>query len=150
MQSLLSSYSIKEIIIFLVLLALAIKAVVDWVEWAGNKNKQQHERMTQKEQLSVKIQEHDVRIDKLIENQEKMQKSIEQLIQSDKDQIRNEIVKQYQDFRKKGFIDAYSLDCCEKLYEHYKEEGGNSYVTTTMEKIRELPLITEIDLLEVK
>ena len=36
-------------------------------------------------------------------------------------------------------IDDYSLDCLEKRYTHYVEEGGNSFIHDLMEDIRALP-----------
>ena len=83
-------------------------------------------------------------MDKMLQSQKKMEKSLEMLMESDKDQNRNELVKQCQYHVRKGFIDNYSLDCCERLYQHYKDEGGNSYITTAMQKIRNLPVTEEI------
>lgn len=39
----------------------------------------------------------------------------------------------------KGTIDAYSLDCIERLYDRYVSEGGNTYVKELMKDLRELP-----------
>ena len=62
------------------------------------------------------------------------------LIQSDRDDIKADIVKQYHYFvENKKWIDDFSLDTIERRYQHYKDEGGNSYIKGLMEKIRQLP-----------
>jgi hypothetical protein len=38
-----------------------------------------------------------------------------------------------------GWIDDYSMECCERRYQHYKDEGGNSFIKGFMEDLRALP-----------
>ena len=73
------------------------------------------------------------------------------LIESDKDDIKAWLTQQHHYFCfQKGYIDDYSLDCMEKRYKHYADEGGNSFVATLMSEVRALPkmpnMISEIDL----
>ena len=71
---------------------------------------------------------------------EKMQKQIDLLIESDKDDIKAYITKEHHYFcYEKGWIDDYSLDCIEKRYGHYVEEKGNSFVKSLMIELRSLP-----------
>ena len=37
------------------------------------------------------------------------------------------------------WIDDYSLDCIERRYKHYIDEGGNSFIGQLMIEIRKLP-----------
>ena len=69
-----------------------------------------------------------------------LQKSIEMLIESDKDDIKSWLVEKHHYFcYEKGYIDDYSLDCMERRYRHYADEGGNSYAATLMAEVRALP-----------
>ena len=36
-------------------------------------------------------------------------------------------------------IDDFSLDCIEKRFAHYQDEGGNSFIAALMAEIRALP-----------
>ena len=65
------------------------------------------------------------------------------LLASDKDDIKSWITEKHHYFcYEKKVIDDYSLDCIEKRYQHYVDEGGNSYVATLMREIRALPKVS--------
>ena len=38
-----------------------------------------------------------------------------------------------------GYIDDFTLDCLERRFKSYKQEGGNTYVDSMMEELRRLP-----------
>ena len=70
---------------------------------------------------------------------------IDILVESDKDDIKAFITREYHYFcEQKGWIDDYSMDCIEKRYSHYVEEKGNSFVKTLMNEIRQLPKVSVI------
>ena len=70
---------------------------------------------------------------------EKIIDAIELLTQSDKDDIKAWITEKHHYFcYEKGQIDDYSLDCIEKRYSHYKDEGGNSFIDDLMNDLRSL------------
>ena len=74
---------------------------------------------------------------------------IDMLISSDKDNIKSYITKEHHIFvYQKGWIDDYSLDCIERRFQHYKDEGGNSFVEDLMNELRELPKRPPQDLQE--
>ena len=57
-----------------------------------------------------------------------------------KDDIKSWLVEKHHYFcYEKGYIDDYSLDCMERRYRHYADEGGNSYAATLMAEVRALP-----------
>ena len=65
---------------------------------------------------------------------------IDLLVESDKDDIKAYITREYHYFcEQKGWIDDYSMDCIERRYDHYVEEHGNSFIGGMMEKLRALP-----------
>jgi hypothetical protein len=83
----------------------------------------------------------------LKENQERnnqyirdLSAKIDMLIDSDKDDIKSYITREHHYFcYQKGWIDDFSLDCCERRYQHYSDEGGNSFIENFMEELRALP-----------
>lgn len=156
MLELLAAYSLTEILIFIIMLAVAIKGVVSYVEWATEKLKKKYGGKT-KAELQEEIQEeldeeaknnilqgrlllgeqkmkdHEEKIDKLTQ-------MVELLLTSDRDNIKAYIVEKHHYFcYNKKWIDDYSMDCLEKKYETYKKENGNSYVGDLMKELRALP-----------
>lgn len=102
-----------------------------------------------KEDIEERLQQHEKAIHKLAESQdqilskvESMSEKIEMLIDSDRDDIKSQLTKDHHYFcYQKKWIDDYSLDCCEKRYSHYKDEGGNSFILGFMEEMRALPKV---------
>ena len=149
MKDLIQNYSLKDIVLFIVLLAAAIKGIVSWYEWAVGK-------------ISTRVHKEDrysllqAEITKLVESQKQtndtvgeMAKTLQVLVDSDKDDIKAFITQQHHHFcYKVGYIDDYSLDCIEKRYKHYKDEGGNSFIADFMAEIRSLPKKSILDFKE--
>ena len=151
MIELLNKYPISEIIIFIFMLFIAIKEIFSLIDWAKerfkvgvNKNiKQKEYKKAIQKQIDDFIEENkNVKNTlKILEEQiNELAKSVNLLIASDKDDIKAYITERHHYFcYEQGWIDDYSLDCIEKRYEHYKAEGGNSFVLDLMNEIRQLP-----------
>lgn len=148
MLDLLKNYSLTDIIIFIVMLALAIKGLIDFYDWAKNRlskttNKKYTEKEMQKKVLDT-LESHNGQI-------EKMSKAINILINSDKDDIKAWITEKHHYFcYELGYIDDYNLQCIEARYIHYKEEDGNTFIDRFMEDIRNLPVVSVLDKKENK
>ena len=84
------------------------------------------------------------------EGAKKMNKILDLLLESDRDDIKGYIVEKYYEFHAKGSIDGYSLDCLERKYKIYSREGGNTYITNLMNEIRELPIVTPAEAVEME
>ncbi len=150
-MELLQNYPIEQILGFIVCLALAIKGCVTFWDWGYNRLRQVFQKETDEDnkdkQLEERLNKIDDSLNTLIESQKKntdtintMQNQIAILSESDKDDIKSFIVREYHYFtEQKGWVDDYSLDCIEKRYTHYKQEGGNSFVHGLMEGLRALP-----------
>ena len=82
------------------------------------------------------------------EDIKKVFKTLDLLLESDKDDIKGYIVEKYYEFHAKGYIDGYSLDCLERKYKTYSREGGNTYIANLMEEIRGLPIVTPAEAVE--
>ena len=162
MKDLLQNFSIQQILLFIVCLAIAIRGVGSWFDWV----KEKEEKMLEKKNKHNALKES---VDNLIKSQESMKcdinacqsqlkatidgisKSITLLTESDKDDIKAWITEKHHHFcYELGYIDDYSLDCIEKRYSHYKEEGGNTFIDNFMEEIRALPKKSEVNLYSEK
>lgn len=151
MEELLTKYTITEIVIFIVFLAIAVKEVVTFFDWAHSRLKgifkKENEHEDIKKQLNdvYKYLEHlDTHFTTMIEENRaqsnEMQETINILLASDKDDIKSWITQQHHHFcYELGYIDDFSLDCIEKRFAHYKDEGGNSFIAALMAEIRALP-----------
>lgn len=151
MLALLQRYSVSEILIFIVLLALAIKGVITFIDWIHEKikkafNREQNkidekkkilDKLDQDEQLIASLQQQQAETDKILSG---LSKKIDTLIKSDVDDIRAFITREHHYFcYQKGWIDDFSLECIEQRYSNYVQEGGNSFIKGLMEEIRKLP-----------
>lgn len=151
MIELLQHYSLEELLISMILLALAIKSLLTFFDWAYDSylrifNKE-YRKLSDKEQLEKRLQKGSQFMDALKNNQEltddvlqNLSDKIDILIESDKDAIKAYITRQHHYFYyKEGWIDDFNLDCLQKRYKHYKDEGGNSFIHGFMEDLRSLP-----------
>lgn len=147
MHDLLTNYSLEQIIMFVVILALALKGLIDFYDWA----KKRFNTITTKEHLKLNekasIKED---IDKLYQIQvtqnesiDKLTQSVNLLLQSDKDEIKAWITEKHHYFcYEVKYINDYSLDCIERRYAHYIAEGGNSFVADLMSDLRSLKKVS--------
>ena len=144
MEQLLKTYSIQEILLFIVMLAAAIKGVVSWIEWAISKLKTKFNKEEETREIRDDLKKNIEEIKKSqLETNNAIQVltgKVNLLMDSDKDDIKAWITEKHHHFcYELGYIDDYNLDCIEKRYSHYEVEGGNSFVRTLMDEIRELP-----------
>lgn len=154
MEELFTRYSATEIIVFLTLLAGAFKGFMsfwDWlIDWLRKKFDKEYEKKRKSEELVKEINSHTKNIAELTKTQTQIKDQIKELhglihvlIDSDRDDIKSWITEKHHYFcYNRKVIDDYSLDCIEKRYEHYKDEGGNSYIDTLMAEIRALPKVS--------
>lgn len=148
MKDLVGTYSAQEILLFLVTFALAVKGFVSFWDWGYARLKQVFKKESDQEQEIDSIQKH---FDEHLKDYEKMQNSqnetlriltekINLLIDSDKDSIKSFITERHHHFcYEEEWIDDYSMDCIERRYKHYTDEGGNSFIHDLMEELRALP-----------
>lgn len=134
MIELLQNYSLSNIFIFIVLLILALKGGISFLDWFTERGNRFFNKTYQKpKELEQTVKE-------LIKDVQNLNQKVDLLIQSDKDSIKSFITKQHHHFcYQVQSIDDQTLDCIQKRYTHYKEEGGNSYIHHLMQELRELP-----------
>ena len=140
MIDLLQQYSIQQIIIFIIFVALAIKGVISFIDWVKEKNKAAASQMNKPIQLAHHVDKNEQKIQELQQDMKIIIDKVNTLIESDKDDIKAYINQQHHSFcYEKGWIDDYSLDCLQRRYAHYKKEGGNTFIDQFMKEIRALP-----------
>lgn len=144
-----NTFSGTSIVIFIVMLAFAIKGVVTFVDWGYERLKQyfdkKHSTQESKEKILEKLDSHSKDILEIKEAFAQQQKLINLLVNSDRDDIKAWITEKHHFYcYEKKYIDDYTLDCIEKRFRHYEDEGGNSFVATLMQEIRSLPKISMV------
>ena len=151
MKELLQNYSLTDLLIITIFLALSLKSLISFVDWIEQRlkkffNKQQS-KVNEKQLLERRLQDGSRIMDNLTQHQQKTDKilnnlseKIDMLIKSDKDDIKSYITREHHYFcYQKQWIDDFSLDCIQKRYKHYTDEGGNSFIKQFMEQLRALP-----------
>lgn len=149
MLELLKNYSVDQILIFIILLALALKEFINWYDWFKNRFRKPIEEEKDKEEKEQEIIErldkHEEQILLCKDCLNEITKSINILIESDKDDIKAWITEKHHYFcYELGYIDDYNLQCIEARYKHYKEEKGNTFIDGFMEDIRKLPIVSAV------
>ena len=141
---LLSSFTTAQIIIFIVLLAIAFKKTADFLDWMRDKIKKRdnkhQETVSRDQRIDDQLIQFQGELKYIIETVDKTNAEIKILKESDKDDIKAYITREHHYFcYTKGWIDDFSMDCIEKRYGHYVEEEGNSFVLDLMTELRALP-----------
>lgn len=151
MIDLLQNYSLSDVFIFTIFLALATKSLISFFDWVYARIKKvfdkEHSKLTKEEELERKLQRESQVMNTLSANQkatdsilQDLSAKIDMLIDSDKDDIKSYITREHHYFcYQVGWIDDFSLDCLERRYQHYADEGGNSFIEGFMDELRALP-----------
>lgn len=145
MQQLLQDFSVSQILMFTAILAAAVKGFISFIDWAKDRMRKTVHEQDKPDQILAKTQQTKRELDEIKGQLTSMNKTLELLINSDKDSIKSFITKQHHYFcYKLGYIDDYSMDAIQRRYSHYKEQGGNSFVQDLMRQLRDLPKTHEL------
>ena len=158
MLDLLASFSVMQILTFLILGVLALIGEQDVIDFFKGKYIEKFNKDYKKlkdkddinEQLKVAKENHeeilkicesfDDKLDTVVGAVDELKSIVDELTQSDMHYIKQYIVREYHYFaEEKKQIDDYSLDCILIRYNDYKKEGGNSYIDTLIEELKRLP-----------
>ena len=151
MATLLSQYTIPQIILFIIAIVFIIKGGQDTFDWFKNKYKQKFNKHYDAKTKEARLEEfyemageqHKevmVEIEKVSNSVNNLSKRIDKLTESDMHDIKQFIVREYHYFvEQKKWIDDYSLDTILLRYADYKQEGGNSYIEMLIDEIKKLP-----------
>ena len=166
MEELFTKYSLTEIILFIFVFATSLKGFFTLWDYFYDKIKRHFKEETEEEQGKIDITKQLADISAQIENinaqhildrQELIKKidetnaTISVLLASDKDDLKSWITEKHHYFcYESKCIDYQSLDCIEKRYRHYVDEGGNSFVADLMNEIRALPKVSMLKEIEME
>ena len=150
MKDLLTTYSLTDILVFIVMLAIAYKGMCGFIDWWKGKRKKDTLAEMKPDELEQELKKQETKLQEIESQRERdrdelkewlasLAKKVDLLISSDKDDIKAYITREYHFFIDRGWIDDYSMDCLEKRYEHYVQEDGNSFVAELMAQLRALP-----------
>lgn len=153
MAELITNYSWSEIILFVIAFAAAIKGVVTFWDWGKDRLRKVYDKEDKIEEIKSLIVENIKQMNEFsniqaqtIDEIQHLKENITNLTASDKDDIKAWITEKHHHFCYEiKYIDDYSLDCIEKRYAHYVDEGGNSFISKLMEEIRNLPKISDAE-----
>lgn len=145
--ALLSQMSIESIILFVVGILVAAKALSEVVDWAYMRLKKYFNVKTKRDENQEEIIERLDRIEKRSIERDKKVDSINTEIGLIKtrlqDSTRSYIIDKYHYYvQELGVIDEAALQDIERRYLYYKEGGGDSFIELRMEELRQLPVIT--------
>lgn len=150
MKDLLTQYSLEEILIFVFVLIAALKEAVELWGWFKDFFKK---KVNEDDDTNSRLEQDENDIKELKDSVKSISDSVNLLIDSDKDDIKAWITEQHHKFcySKSKSIDAYSLDCIQRRYKHYKDEGGNSFIDSLMRDLEGLTIYNpEPDEIEIK
>ena len=151
MIELLEHFSLEQIIIFVVLISIVVKGTVSYVDWFQQHLFKSVDKAKEPEKLKHNLQVHEEELQKINNSINELTDKINLLIQSDKDAIKAYITKQHHHFcYQVGWIDDFSLDCIQRRYSHYKEQGGNTFIGGMVQDLRNLPQQQETHENEIK
>ena len=135
-----SQFSLGQILIIIILLGLSAKGVITFFDWVKERLYKLSNKKLKSKKTNEQIKDQEETINNLKKDVEKIQKSIDTLIESDKENIKAWITEKHHYYcYEKKYIDDYTLDCLERRFTRYEEEGGNSFVHNLMDDLRDLP-----------
>ena len=135
-----SQFNLGQILIIIILLGLSAKGVITFFDWVKERLYKLSNKQLKSKKTNEQIQNQEETINNLKKDVEKIQKSIDTLIESDKENIKAWITEKHHYYcYEKKYIDDYTLDCLERRFSRYEEEGGNSFVHNLMDDLRDLP-----------
>lgn len=162
MKELLQDFSLTQILFFLIVFLFAVRETIVLVEFFYTRIRKaynsEYGKDKEKESISSRLQDLENRIqlqeqeredviaqinkisNSCDENFSKQKAILDMLIESDRDDIKSWIIKEYHHFvEEKHWIDDFSLDTIEKRFVHYQAEGGEEYLEGLLVELRKLP-----------
>lgn len=146
-----ADYSLKDVLILITLCCIASKSIYDFCKWiksvADEYAKGEHSKSKKEDSIQERFNKEERDIQVLKKNQDEfrtslegIQASVDLLVRSDKNDIKAWLTEKHHFYcYEQGWIDDFNLDCCERRFECYTEEHGNTFVEQLMEEIRALP-----------
>ena len=154
MIELLKQFSVEQVILFVFILALAIKGIFDFTDWVSQKNKAKFEKDYQKmkdgDAILKRQEELEQRYQESVENyahlkdeitnfSESVMQNLQVINKSMMHDIKQWIIERYKLYTKQGWIAIEDLNMLEYRFADYEALGGNSTIPALMDELRALP-----------
>ena len=160
LTTLLTEYSFPAIIIIIFLLLVAFKFVSDLIEWLYNKAKGFFKKQTDEEKKEEKLEgyfkdtnDHFEKINKRFDDTDEQILEIRKFQENTAERLKF-IEERQQENTRSFLIDAHhkfcyeykaiddiNLQSVERRYSYYKHAGGDTFIDSLIEDIRELPKV---------
>ena len=124
-----------------------IKWFISWIKGLSKPHEDFNERLNKNEKDIKETRDSQIKTE---DDLKRIFKTLDLLLESDRDDIKGYIVSKYYEVHAKNYIDSYSLDCLERRYKTYSREGGNTYIESLMNEIRRLPIVTPTEAVELE
>ena len=145
-----SSLAFGEIVLLVVIIAVCIKEIVNFVGWCKTKLNQysaaQVAEQTEASNIEIRFHKDEELLNQTREQLKDQQTTLNILSdtlvlmqQIERNSLKAWLTEQHHKFTKKRWIDDYSLDCIELRYADYLELDGNSFIEDLMLEVRQLP-----------
>lgn len=160
MIDLLNTLTVDQILLYLVMFALAAKEVINFISWAKekyslkfNKDYDRKKELEKFERFCEKLQEQNENTQQMCEKLEEkiddlsdtvssriddVENKINKITTSNMHDIKSWIVDKHHTLIKQSSIDDFTMDTLEKRYSDYVSLGGNSYIGGLMAELRKL------------
>ena len=153
--SLLSQMSIESIILAVVALITAAKLMSDLFDWLYGKLKDYFNIKDKTKEEQKEIREQLDRIEKKCDERgqevQEIKKEMSAVRSRLQDSTRSYILDKYHYYvQELGIIDEAALQDLERRYLYYKNDGGDSFIELRMEELRNLPMMTPEQLIELQ
>lgn len=153
--SLLSQMSIESIILAVVALITAAKLMSDLFDWLYSKLKDYFNIKDKTKEEQEEIREQLDRIEKKCDERgqevQEIKKEMSAVRSRLQDSTRSYILDKYHYYvQELGIIDEAALQDLERRYLYYKNDGGDSFIELRMEELRNLPMMTPEQLIELQ
>lgn len=134
MENLLNTFDLKTILLVLFLVAVGARELIQLYRYFrmriyGKFETQDNEKETmnnmEKSMQSMLLELKDI------------DKKLSLLQVSNRDSIKSWILMSYQKYKENNAqLDSMQMDLLERRYQHYKDQGGNSYIDEIMDELR--------------
>lgn len=134
MSELLKNFDITTIILVVFMTAFAVREVLELYHYFHNKIYGKYEKQDNQNDT---IENLITTLDSVLQQTKNIDKKVNMLKESDKVAIKSWIVTLYHKYKENPKeLGAMQMDLLERRYQHYKEQGGNSYIDQLMEDLR--------------
>lgn len=139
MAALVAKYGVDAIIVFCIMLAIAIKEFIELVKYFKKVIKEQVHKSEKNDEQDALLANNSEQIKEILITVKDVQKKVGILETSDKDGIKAWIVDQYEKVTDDNSkLTEMGWDLLQRRFKHYKDEGGNSYIESLMDEMKEI------------